>query len=122
MSPIGYLPSAQKIYHLPNWMSRARSRLWLIPRRDQNYLPVLVVDDAAFDWIKPIPKPPTAPASNPSSTSTGTLSRSAFFANFAILYSPVGSQLEIRRLSQRSICNSIPGSQEQAARRCGSER
>src|SRR3984893_10156449 len=67
----------------------------LIPRSDQNYLPVLVVDDAAFDWIKPIPRPPTAPASNPSSTSTGTLSRSAFFTNFAISYSPLGSLLGI---------------------------
>jgi hypothetical protein len=47
-------------------------------------LPPLVVDDAPFDWIKPIPKPPKAPASNPSSTSMGTLSRSAFFTDLAI--------------------------------------
>jgi hypothetical protein len=50
---------------------------------------LLVLDegDAAFNWIKPIPKPPTAPASNPSSTSTGTFSRSLFLLD--MLASPL---------------------------------
>ncbi len=47
---------------------------------------LLAACDMALNWIRPIPNPPTAPASNPSSTSAGTLSRSAFFffATFAI--------------------------------------
>ena len=47
-------------------------------------------DEAALNWIMPTPKPPTAPARSPSNTSTGTLSSSDFFRNFAILCSPVG--------------------------------
>jgi len=38
------------------------------------YLGSLAVEDAAFNWIMPIPRPPTAPASNPSTISMGTLS------------------------------------------------
>ena len=52
----------------------------------RNYLLVLVVDDNAFDWIRPIPSPPTAPASRPSSTSMGTLSISLLFVDLGILY------------------------------------
>jgi hypothetical protein len=54
-----------------------------------NYFPLELEEeeDAAFSWIKPIPKPPTAPASSPKSTSTGTVSSRAFFF-FTISYSP----------------------------------
>jgi hypothetical protein len=43
------------------------------------HLPVVLADDAAFDWIRPMPRPPTAPASNPSSTRSGTCSRIDLF-------------------------------------------
>ena len=40
----------------------------------QVYLGALTVEDALFIWIRPIPRPPTAPASNPSRISMGMLS------------------------------------------------
>jgi len=60
---------------------------------------LLAADDVALNWIAPIPKPPTAPASNPSSTSMGMLSSSGFFFSFAILSSSWG----IRCYSRFSI-------------------
>jgi hypothetical protein len=72
-------------------VSSARPCLSLILRGISVYLAVLL-DDAAADmecnWIRPIPKPPTAPASSPSMISTGTLSSRLFFRVFAILCSP----------------------------------
>lgn len=38
------------------------------------YRPVTLAEEAAFSWIRPIPRPPTAPASNPSRISIGMLS------------------------------------------------
>jgi hypothetical protein len=46
------------------------------------YFPVVDEDedcDIWRSWNRPIPKPPTAPASKPSKISTGKLSRSDFF-------------------------------------------
>jgi hypothetical protein len=56
------------------------------------FVALLAEDDAAFNWIRPIPKPPTAPASNPSITKTGMLSRMLFF---------------IFAMTQLSLCNSF---------------
>jgi len=39
------------------------------------YLGALVLEDAAFNWIKPMPRPPKAPASNPRRISSGTFSK-----------------------------------------------
>lgn len=71
----------------------------------RSYLLAAAVDDAAFIWIRPIPSPPTAPASSPSKTKTGMLSSSVFFSDFTILFS-LGNCCS----SQSSICPSIPGS------------
>lgn len=61
------------------------------PRGGKVYLPL--AEDEATDiecnWIIPTPKPPTAPASRPSSTSKGKLSSSDFLL-LAILCSPLG--------------------------------
>lgn len=58
------------------------------------YLAVLADDDDAdmeCSWNRPIPAPPTAPASSPSNISRGTLSNSDFlFADFDIRSSPHG--------------------------------
>ncbi len=93
------------------WMSRVRPPV----SRDElsgfydgtgSYLPelLLAADDMALNWIAPIPRPPTAPASSPSSTSMGMLSSSGFFFNLGILSSPWG----IRCYVYFSICASIP--------------
>ena len=50
-------------------------------------------DELAFSWMRPIPTPPTAPASSPSKTSTGRLSSSDFFLFPTIRYSPSESRL-----------------------------
>jgi len=57
-------------------------------REAKTYLEALLADeDMAFNCSRPIPKPPTAPASSPSNTSTGILSRSDFFfPDFAIRF------------------------------------
>jgi hypothetical protein len=71
----------------------------------ENYLAeLLAAEDAARIWTSPIPRPPTAPASRPSSTNKGTLSRKLFFI-FAILSTPVG----ICCHCYFSICASISG-------------
>ena len=73
------------------------------------YLPL--ADDEATDiecnCTKPIPRPPTAPASSPSSTSTGKLSNneSLFFAILCFL-------LGIWYSSHFSIYASIPSSEQ----------
>jgi hypothetical protein len=38
------------------------------------YRGALTLEDAVLIWIRPIPRPPSAPASNPSRISSGTLS------------------------------------------------
>jgi hypothetical protein len=70
----------------------------------RDYLPaaLLAADAAARNWIRPTPKPPTAPASSPSTTSTGMVSRSAFLPNFAIFSVLLGSGFPY----QFSICAS----------------
>lgn len=47
----------------------------------RGYLPAAAADAdaAALIWIIPIPNPPTAPASRPSRSSTGIVSKSDFF-------------------------------------------
>jgi hypothetical protein len=56
--------------------------------RGQHYL-LLLEDDAARDWIAPIPKPPIAPASKPNNTNTGMLSISFLLLAFAMRFSPL---------------------------------
>lgn len=71
------------------------------------YLPLACDEATDMECIctTPTPKPPTAPASRPSSTSRGKLSSTDFFL-FAILCFLLG----IGCRSQFSICASIPGS------------
>jgi hypothetical protein len=48
------------------------------------YLPVTLEEETALSWIRPTPRPPTAPASSPSRISMGKLSAIDDLTNLAI--------------------------------------
>src|SRR5215469_7159134 len=59
-------------------VDRAHGRAARAERASEIYLAAAAEEDAAFCWIIPIPRPPIAPASRPSTMSTGILSKRDF--------------------------------------------